>query len=184
MRARHAALENGGGADLRRPELAGREQRERVAALRQPAHHQRVLELACERLSDRPDAEAARHGLDRRHAQVHVRREPPVEVQLAQRVGVAQAARREVQEDRPHGLAQLVDALAAQEDVRDVGLDVLDAARRARVGRVGGRRGQRRDEALRQRLHGYFFSSSLPCTSGTKRTPNTVRCSIPCGVRS
>jgi hypothetical protein len=65
----------------------------------------------------------ATHGCQ---VEIDVRCRPAVELDLGDRRGAALLERREVQEPHVHGLLHLVDVVAGEEEVGDVGLAMLD----------------------------------------------------------
>jgi hypothetical protein len=122
--------------ELLRGERPGREQRERIATVGQTAHHDAMLaRVGRERLCGRSDVRMRTRAEQRGHAEIDVRREPPVERDLAQAVGVALRARGEAHESQVDRLAELVDAVGGPVDVGEMGLNPLDAGGRRSIAR-------------------------------------------------
>ena len=98
--------------------------------LRQPAHLHGIIDGGAFGVHLRlPIGEDDGHDV-----QVGLRAETPVQAQLLLAEVVALLQRREVQKAQVQGLLHLVDEFAGEEEIRDVGLQQLDAVHRVRIG--------------------------------------------------
>ncbi|OIQ95904.1 hypothetical protein GALL_220370 [mine drainage metagenome] len=160
-----------------------------LARCRQPVIERRLREAAhLHRVFERPRCFGG--AKDRRrfraenghHLQIELRRQPPVQAQLFFAVEAPRRQRREVEEAEIHRLLDLVGVIARQQDVGDVGLDLLDTCNRMRIARriakrcdqrrlidslLGHRRAQSSPRFLRRLmpLEAYSWRSSDICAS-------------------
>jgi hypothetical protein len=89
-----------------------------------------MLRSVCEsdrwRSGEFADHEPISASLEGRHAQIDVRSQPPVQLNLTDAVRIAFRASREVQETEVDRLPELVNAARRQKQMGYMGLDVLD----------------------------------------------------------
>ena len=138
------------------------------ALFRQALHLDRVVHDRARRI----DRHAALHVGDGHHVQVDAGAEAPVEphLLLAEVASLLQGG--EVQEAEVHGLLHLVDEIAGQEDVGDVGLDEVDpphlvgvGLRREEGGYVGRKAGHRITSLVTQTDTEHLMNVLLPALS-------------------
>jgi hypothetical protein len=111
-------------------EAPPRKKAQGIATPGQSSHDHAVLrsvrEDATSRFEEWSDHESRGAFFDRCHPQVNVRSQPPVQLDFADAVRIAFGTSREVHEAEVDCLPDLVDAVARQKHVGQMGLHVLD----------------------------------------------------------
>ena len=141
-----------GGFEVGRFQTTRFEARQGIGAVGKALHHDRVLMVSGQRFrhgAQLPAPGPARH---RRHAEVHARGESAIQGDLVEAVPVPGRPRAEVHEAEIDGLAQLDRTGRRQEDVREMGLDPLDAVGGTGILGVGGGPSQVLREPFREGL--------------------------------
>ncbi len=99
---------------------------------RQPAHdHQPIDDLA----SSAESKFAAGANRERSHAQIKIRREPPIEPHFFLAIGLPCGKAREIERRAANRLLQFIDAILGQKDIGHMRLFDLDLHNRAAIGR-------------------------------------------------